>query len=124
MFKLSLQTSRFCSKRPSSFSRRYVRSSSSSAPAVCIDQAVNEFQAARATTNAGRIVNKLCTRLAQDRATTRTEQLVWLAQHCLEISAVGKSNGVQDQETTVERRREDHEDKTTSATSNPVDRPS
>lgn len=54
---------------------------------MCVNRAINELQAAQGTTTTGRIVNKICTRLANDRATTRTEQLIWLAKHALETSA-------------------------------------
>ncbi|KAG9188367.1 hypothetical protein G6011_02290 [Alternaria panax] len=59
---------------------------------MCVDRAVNELQAAQGTTSTGRVVNKICARLANDRATTRTEQLIWLAKHALETSAAPKRN--------------------------------
>jgi hypothetical protein len=94
MLKFPLQTARSAFRCKSVSSKHYLRSSTSSASdrTMCVDRAVNELQAAQGTTTTGRIVNKICTRLANDRATTRTEQLIWLAKHALDTSAAPKRN--------------------------------
>ncbi|KAH6852970.1 hypothetical protein BKA58DRAFT_64120 [Alternaria rosae] len=90
--KAPLHTARSIT-RPSSVSfklRLRPSSSSVSDHTMCVDRAVNELRAAQGTTTTGRIINKICTQLANDRATTRTEQLIWLAKHALDTSAAPK----------------------------------
>jgi hypothetical protein len=82
---------------------------------MCVDRAVNELQAAQGTTTTGRIVNKICTRLANDRATTRTEQLIWLAKHALDTSAAPKRNVDGSNVSVYHERPEKHEDEPKSA---------
>jgi hypothetical protein len=113
MSKLPLQTARSIA-RPTSFpSKAHLRQTSSSASdrTMCVNAAVNELQAAQGTTSTGRIVNRICTRLANDRATTRTEQLIWLAKHALETSAAPKRNTDRSHDSTSHERSEKDEDK-------------
>lgn len=69
-----------------------------------VDQVVNELQAAEGTTNTGRLVNKICRRLANDRMTTRTEQLIWLARYSLNASAAHNRNVEFDGKPAMEER--------------------
>jgi hypothetical protein len=136
MFKPPLQTARRSVRQPvmSSITRRYFRSSAATDRTTCDNQAVNEFQAAQGTTTAGRIVNKLSMRLANDRATTRTEQLIWLAKYALESSTAQKTSTIpeatpdyprgQESPSTVQEQPESHEAKATSATSESTGRQS
>jgi hypothetical protein len=84
---------------------------------MCVDRTVNELQAAQGTTTTGRIVNKICTRLANDRATTRTEQLIWLAKHALDTSAAPKRKPDVSNDSVSHERREKDENKKKSAAS-------
>jgi hypothetical protein len=79
MFKLPLHTARRGFNQPVTVFNGYLHSSAATDRTMCVNQAVNGLQTAQSTTAAGRIVNKLSMRLANDRATTRTEQLIWLA---------------------------------------------
>ncbi|KAK1908097.1 hypothetical protein P3342_013417 [Pyrenophora teres f. teres] len=92
MFKLPLQHMRRIVRSPVYLPKRGLESSSAADRTKYVNQAVNELQAAQRTTNTSRIVNKICQRLAKDRATTRTEQLIWLARYSLDASAAHKRN--------------------------------
>ncbi|KAE8855598.1 hypothetical protein PTNB73_09884 [Pyrenophora teres f. teres] len=92
MFKLPLQHMRRIFRSPVYLPKRGLESSSAADRTKYVNQAVNELQAAQRTTNTSRIVNKICQRLAKDRATTRTEQLIWLARYSLDASAAHKRN--------------------------------
>lgn len=108
MFKLPLQTVRSIARPRSLSSKRHLRQNSSSASdrTMCVNRAINELQAAQGTTTTGRIVNKICTRLANDRATTRTEQLIWLAKHTLETSAAFNQDTNRSDDSISHKRRE------------------
>jgi len=90
MFKLRLQFTRSIARSPVYFPKRGLGSSSAPGPTQHVNQVVNELQAAQGTTNTGRLINKICQRLANDRVTTRTEQLIWLARYSLDASAAHK----------------------------------
>jgi hypothetical protein len=123
MFKLPLQTVRRSVRQPVSFSKRSLRSSATTDRTMCVSQAVNELQTAQTTTT-GRIVNKICTRLANDRATTRTEQLIWLAKHALETSKAPKTSKIQEDLLAFEEPPKSCDTMTTSATSESAGRQS
>ena len=108
MFKLPLQTVRSIARPRSLSFKRHLRQNSSSASGrtMCVNCAINELQAAQGTTTTGRIVNKICTRLANDRATTRTEQLIWLAKHALETSAAFNQDTNRSDDSVSHKRRE------------------
>jgi hypothetical protein len=91
---------------------------------MCVSQAVNELQTAQGTTTTGRMVNKICTRLANDRATTRTEQLIWLARQALETSKAQKTSKIQEDLLAFEEPPKSCDTKTTSATSGSAGRQS
>ena len=124
MFKLPLHTARRGFNQSVTVSKRYLRSSAATDRTMCVNQAVNEFQTAQGTTTAGRIVNKLSMRLANDRATTRTEQLIWLAKYALETRTTHKMSTVQESSPVAEERPESREENTTSATSGSTGRQS
>jgi hypothetical protein len=125
MFKYPFHTVRRSVGRPISLSKRTLRSSAAIDRTMCVSHAVNEFQTAQGTTTAGRIVNKISMRLANDRATTRTEQLIWLAEHALEISTTQKTNQSQTNPFTVtEESPESCDNKTTSTASESTGRQS
>ena len=119
MFKLPLQTARGVSRSAPVSIKRHLRPSSSSASdrAGCVDRAVNELQAAQGITTTGRVVNKICTRLANDRATTRTEQLIWLAKHALDTSAAPKRDTASSKASVYQNPPEKQEDEQKSAAS-------
>ncbi|KAI4916044.1 hypothetical protein J4E90_004490 [Alternaria incomplexa] len=119
MFKLPLQTARGVSRSAPVSIKRQLRPSSSSASdrAGCVDRAVNELQAAQGITTTGRVVNKICTRLANDRATTRTEQLIWLAKHALDTSAAPKRDTASSKASVYQNPPEKQEDEQKSTAS-------
>lgn len=119
MFKLTLQIARTFA-RPISFpSKRHLRQNSNSASdrTMCVNRAVHELQATQGTTTNGHIVNKICIRLANDKATAHTEQLIWLAKHALETSAVPMRNTDRSHEFVSRERPEKDEDKQKAAAS-------
>ncbi|PWO30711.1 CcmA, ABC-type multidrug transport system, ATPase component [Pyrenophora tritici-repentis] len=92
MFKPPLQHTRIIVRSPIYFPKRGLESSSASDHTNHVNQVVNEFQAAQGITNAGRVINEICQRLAKDRLTTQTEQLIWLARYSLDASEAHKHN--------------------------------
>ena len=86
MFKLPLKSTHSVGRSPISFSTRGLKSSPASDRTMHVDRVVNELQAAEGTTNT------ICRRLANDRMTTRTEQLIWLARYSLDVSAAHNCN--------------------------------
>ncbi|KAF1832604.1 hypothetical protein BDW02DRAFT_570891 [Decorospora gaudefroyi] len=115
MFKFPLQIARRRVRHPVSFLRRCLTSSSVSDRAMYVNQAVNELQTAQGTTSTGRLVNRICTRLANDRATTRTEQLIWLAKHALETSTARESRSNRDNEQKSHEAFASQDNRTTSS---------
>jgi len=85
-----MQSARTCAMSATIHARRAIRWASTSSRTMLVNRAVNEFQSATRTTPAARFVDRICIMLANDRATTRTEQLVWLAEYSLGVSRASK----------------------------------